>query len=185
MEDLEAIASAVRECTLCALHETRTQAVPGEGAHDASIFMVGEAPGRREDAAGRPFVGAAGKLLDEALREVGLLREEMFITSVLKCRPPGNRNPKAAEMAACRHYLAGQIRLVGPAVIVTLGRYGLRGITGRALKVAEARGRPLEYEGIPVVATYHPAAVMRNRRVRMPEFVADLEKAAGLAGGGR
>src|SRR5207249_7181685 len=126
-ETLEDLARQIRGCTLCRLHEGRTHAVPGEGPAGAKVLLVGEGPGRHEDEAGRPFVGAAGRVLDAALAKAGIPREDVFITNVVKCRPPENRRPRADEIAACRPYLAAQIRLVHPGVIVTLGDTALRG----------------------------------------------------------
>jgi DNA polymerase len=180
-EELERIAAEVRACTRCRLHEGRRKAVPGEGPSKAAIFLVGEAPGQKEDAAGRPFVGRAGKLLDRALREAGLRRWELFITNVVKCRPPDNRDPKADEIEACRPYLLRQIECVDPAVIVTLGAYGLRSLLQLKGSLEDHRGRELEFQERPVVATYHPAA-LRFGRARRKALVEDLRRAAEIAG---
>src|SRR5437879_12630818 len=118
---LEDLAARIRACTLCRLHEGRSHAVPGEGPPDAKLFLVGEAPGRHEDEEGRPFVGPAGTVLDAVLDKLGLSRHNVFITNVVKCRPPENRKPRADEIAACRPYLVAQIRAVPPAVLVALG----------------------------------------------------------------
>ncbi|TLZ57966.1 MAG: NUDIX domain-containing protein [Methanobacteriota archaeon] len=123
---LEDIASKVRGCTLCRLHQSRTCAVPGEGPIDAHVFLIGEAPGRQEDAAGQPFVGSAGKVLNKALAAARLSREDVFITNVVKCRPPANRAPTADEIEACRPYLRSQIEAVRPRVLVSLGSTALR-----------------------------------------------------------
>lgn len=144
--------------------------------------MVGEAPGREEDRLGRPFVGSAGKILDDALARSGLKRKDIFLTSILKCRPPQNRNPKASEIVACRPYLVRQIEAISPNVVVALGGFGFKGLTGTTPKIADMRGRRLEFEGIPVVLTYHPAAVLRNRRL-MRKFVNDLKRAKSLGEG--
>src|SRR5439155_1284485 len=153
------VAAKVRECTLCRLHRNRTRAVPGEGAVDADLFLIGEAPGRQEDAAGRPFVGSAGKVLNRALTAARISRKDVFITNLVKCRPPANRAPKADELEACRPYLQSQIEAVRPGVLVTLGSTALRSLQGPAAHLSEARGRDLAFDGIPVRATYHPAAV--------------------------
>src|SRR5256885_7140758 len=163
---LEEVAAKARECTLCRLHRNRTRAVPGEGPVDADLFLIGEAPGRQEDAAGRPFVGSAGKVLNKALTAARIPRKDVFITNLVKCRPPANRAPKADEMEACRPYLESQIQAVRPRVLVTLGSTALRSLQGPGARLSEARGRDLAFDGIPVRATYHPAAVLYNRRLQ-------------------
>ncbi len=162
---LASIADTIRVCTRCRLHATRRNAVPGEGDPRASILLVGEAPGRAEDASGRPFVGRAGRILDAALAAAHLRRGSVYITNVVKCRPPGNRRPKPDELAACRSYLMGQIACVRPRIIVTLGATALRGILGPGHELRDDRSRRLALSGIPVVATYHPAAVLYNRKL--------------------
>lgn len=176
-EALEATAGTIRLCTLCRLHEGRTNAVPGEGPVIAPVMLVGEAPGRDEDAAGRPFVGRAGQILDAALGAARLRRESVFITNVVKCRPPGNRRPKPDEAAACRNYLVAQIACVQPRVIVTLGATALRGVLGAGHELRSSRGKRLRLGGIPVVATYHPAAVLYNRGLDL-ELRRDLRRVA-------
>jgi DNA polymerase len=158
-------AAAIRSCTLCRLHVVRTEAVPGEGPLRAKILLLGEAPGKDEDIAGRPFVGHAGGILDRALEAAGLPRNTLFITNVVKCRPPGNRKPKPEEMEACRPYLLAQVTAVRPQVIVTLGSTALRGLIGPGHELKKSRGRPLWFGKVPVVATYHPAAVLYNRNL--------------------
>ena len=162
---IETTAAAVRVCKACRLHATRTTAVPGEGARDAAVLILGEAPGRDEDASGRPFVGRAGKVLNRALEAAGLPRESVFITNVVKCRPPGNRKPKAKERAACRPFLLAQIAAIRPKMIVTLGSTALRGLIGPGSDFKSARGRTLQFGEVPVRATYHPAAVLYNRNL--------------------
>ncbi len=174
---LEEVAAKVRECTLCRLHRSRTRAVPGEGPIDADLFLIGEAPGRQEDAAGRPFMGSAGRVLDRALTAARLSRQDVFITNVVKCRPPANRAPKADELEACRPYLQSQIEAVRPKVLVTLGSTALRSLQGPGAQLSEARGRDLALDGIPVRATYHPAAVLYNRRLEAALRV-DLRRVA-------
>lgn len=154
----------------------------GEGPTGAPVFLVGEGPGRAEDAAGRPFCGAAGRVLDEALARAGLPRERTFITNAVKCRPPGNRRPRASEVAACRPYLLAQLAAVRPRVLVTLGQVALRDVAGTGVALSEARGRWTEVEGMPFLATYHPAAVLYNRRL-LRTLVADLRKARRKAEG--
>src|SRR5437879_3368506 len=162
---LEDLAARIRGCTLCRLHEGREHAVPGEGPNDAKLFLVGEAPGRHEDEQGRPFVGAAGKVLDAILENAGLSRRDAFITNVVKCRPPQNRKPRPDEIAACRPYLVAQIRAVRPAVLVPLGDTAVTSLAGPAADFAAARRRSARFERTPVIATYHPAATLYNRRL--------------------
>src|SRR5881409_1042807 len=181
-ESLGALADRVRVCTLCRLHEGRTHAVPGEGPIRASLFLLGEGPGRHEDDQGRPFVGQAGKVLDAALKKTGLSRDEVFITNVVKCRPPDNRKPRADEAAACRPYLVDQIHAVQPKVIVTLGDTALKGLVGPGVALAKARRGSPRYEGIPILATYHPAAALYNRRLASV-LEADLARASKLVSG--
>ncbi|UCD91958.1 MAG: uracil-DNA glycosylase [Methanobacteriota archaeon] len=173
---LRRMAKEIRQCRKCSLSQRRKNAVPGEGPSNARIFLVGEAPGKAEDEKGEPFVGMAGRVLDEALKKAGLHRSKVFITSVLRCRPPNNRNPKAKEIAACRPYLESYVETISPRVLVALGSYGLRGLVGKTLKVGETRGKRLDYKGTPVIATYHPAAVLYNRKL-MRKLVSDLKKA--------
>ena len=178
---LEATAETIRACIRCRLHRTRSHAVPGEGPAGAAIFLVGEAPGRDEDASGRPFVGRAGRILDAAMRAARLPRDSVFITNVVKCRPPGNRRPKPDEAAACRTYLLAQIACVRPRVIVTLGATALRGVLGPGHELRTARGEDLRLGEIPVVATYHPAGVLYNRRLER-DLRRDLRRVARRVG---
>jgi DNA polymerase len=163
---LEAIAARVRFCTSCGLCKARTHAVPGEGTGVAGILLVGEAPGRNEDETGRPFCGAAGKNLDLALREAGIERSRVFVTSIVKCRPPGNRDPTPQEKAACRPYLLEQVEALRPRVIVALGRHGLSGLVGEVPQdFARLAGTFLEGPlGIPVFVSLHPAAVIYRQK---------------------
>ncbi|TLZ43817.1 MAG: NUDIX domain-containing protein [Methanobacteriota archaeon] len=179
-EDLARTADAVRVCTRCRLHKGRTRAVPGEGPVGASLFLIGEAPGRSEDATGRPFVGSAGKVLTEALTAARIRRESVFITNVVKCRPAGNRAPREDEAAACRPYLLGQIAAVRPKVIVTLGATALRAIAGPRAELRIARGGVLLMGRVPVIPTYHPAAVLYNRELGS-DLRSDFRTARGHA----
>ncbi len=172
-------AARIRVCTRCRLHEGRALAVPGEGPLGAAVFLLGEAPGREEDASGRPFVGAAGKVLDAALAAARLARDSVYITNVVKCRPPENRYPKADEAEACRPYLLAEIAAVRPAVLVTLGSTSLHGLLGPGRELKDARGKTLEFEGLPLVATYHPAAVLYNRRLER-DLRNDLRRVARI-----
>jgi uracil-DNA glycosylase family 4 len=163
-EDLAAIARLVEECRKCGLGHSRTRTVPGEGQSAARLVCVGEAPGQTEDETGRPFVGRAGQLLNDILKAIGLAREEVFICNVLKCRPPGNRTPEPMEAAACSPYLHRQLELIRPKVILALGKPAASTLLGQAASVSlgEMRGKVHRYRGIPLVVTYHPAALLRN-----------------------
>ncbi len=159
---LEQIAQAVSTCTKCPLHTTRTHTVPGEGAAKARLMFIGEAPGADEDRLGRPFVGAAGQLLDKMIRAMGFGREQVFIANILKCRPPGNRDPQEHEVAACSPYLRAQIALIGPAAICSLGRHASNALLERNGSLGALRGRFFEYRGIPLMPTFHPSYLLRT-----------------------
>jgi uracil-DNA glycosylase len=161
--DLEEVAQVCAGCRRCGLAETRTSTVFADGNPDARVMVVGEAPGANEDATGLPFVGAAGKLLDLLLLSVGLSRRDsVYICNVIKCRPPGNRNPQAAEIQACAPYLRRQIELVKPEVILAVGTFAGQLLSGKEETLGRLRGQVFRYEGIPLVVTYHPAALLRN-----------------------
>jgi DNA polymerase len=163
------IATEVSGCTRCALHRGRTQAVPGEGNPISDVLLVGEGPGAREDATGRPFVGPAGQLLNELLRSIGWAREDVFIANVVKCRPPGNRDPEPEEVAACGTYLERQERALDPAVIVTLGRHSL----GRYLpgaRISAVHGSLRRAGGRFIFPMYHPAAALHQASLRETLF---------------
>jgi uracil-DNA glycosylase len=149
-------------CPRCRLAETRQHVVFGEGSTTADIVVVGEAPGAEEDRTGRPFVGAAGKLLNLLLGSVGFSRDEVYICNVLKCRPPGNRNPQPDEVEACSPYLLRQVELIGPKVILACGTFAAQTLLRTALPIGRLRGGVHEYQGVPLVPTYHPAALLRN-----------------------
>ncbi len=176
---LEEVAGEVRACTLCRLHEGRTHTVPGEGSGGGGVLLVGEAPGQEEDRRGRPFVGRAGSILDEALRKAGLRRSQVFITNAVKCRPPDNRTPRADELRACLPYLLRQVEVLRPAVIVTLGTAALRTLLGSGQPIRDLEGTLLALGDLPVVATYHPAG-RRGRRLRR-RLVEDLRRARAIA----
>lgn len=180
---LQEIAAQVRVCTRCRLHEGRTNAVPGEGPNRARVLLLGEAPGQAEDATGRPFVGRAGKVLDRALDAADLDRESVFITNVVKCRPPSNRKPKPDEIAACAPYLAAQIEVLRPRVVVTLGATALRRLSKSGGRLRDLRGRLIDAPDARIVATYHPAAIRygRDREARLQE---DLRTAAHASASG-
>ena len=167
---LAAIAAEVRACTRCALAARRTVAVPGEGNVLSDVLLVGEGPGAREDATGRPFVGPAGQLLTELLRAIGWERQDVFITNVVKCRPPGNRDPEPAEMAACGPYLDAQERALDPAVVVTLGRHSLgRYLPGARIGAVHGQLRRGP-AGQHVFPMYHPAAALHQASLRETLF---------------
>ena len=162
--DIEAIRSRAMVCTDCRLAETRTQVVWSAGNLDSDVLFIGEAPGFHEDKQGVAFVGAAGKLLDTVLAEVGLDRDQVAIVNVIKCRPPNNRDPLPDEIESCRPYLEAQLAHMRPAVIVTLGNFATRFITGLQIGITKARGQLFEYGGATVVPTFHPAAALRGGR---------------------
>jgi uracil-DNA glycosylase len=161
--DWDALAERVAACTRCRLCEKRTNTVFGVGDREADWMLIGEAPGENEDRQGEPFVGQAGKLLDNMLRALSLARgENVFIANVLKCRPPGNRNPEPDEVARCEPYLKRQVALVKPKIIVALGRFAAQSLLKSEGSIASMRGRVHEYEGVPVIVTYHPAYLLRS-----------------------
>jgi len=161
--DWEQLADAVAHCTKCKLSTTRTQGVLGVGDRNADWLIVGEAPGADEDAQGEPFVGQAGKLLDAMLGAIDLARgNKVYITNVLKSRPPGNRNPEPDEIAACMPYLLAQIELIRPRLIVALGRFAAQTLLQTDEAIARLRGRVHQYQGVPLIVTYHPAYLLRN-----------------------
>jgi DNA polymerase len=164
-QELEAIAAEVRVCTRCALHTGRKNAVPGEGPAESQILFIGEGPGFHENEQGRPFVGAAGKLLEDLLSSIGLTRQQVFICNVVKCRPPGNRDPLPDEILACAPYLDRQIAAIRPRVIVTLGRYSLARYFPAA-RISEMHGRARSVDGRMVMAMYHPAAALHQPSLR-------------------
>lgn len=165
MDSLTEIARQVSNCTDCPLNKTRTNTVPGDGPETASIMIIGEAPGYNEDQQGRPFVGAAGRLLDQLLRSIDMKREEVFITNTVKCRPINNRDPLLDETAACKKYLDRQINLISPQVIVTLGRYALSAFMPNA-KISNVRGIAQNVNNQIVFPVYHPAAALRQNKFR-------------------
>jgi DNA polymerase len=164
-DSLEKVAAEVRACTRCPLHKGRKNAVPGEGPPDADIMFIGEGPGFHENEQGRPFVGAAGKFLDELLAGAGLSRDRVWIGNVVKCRPPGNRDPQPDELAACGDYLDRQIELINPKVIVTLGRFSMARYFPNA-KISAIHGQAKTVGGRLVVAMYHPAAALHQQSLR-------------------
>lgn len=169
-DSLAAVAAEVAGCTRCALATGRTHTVPGEGNPQARLMLVGEGPGATEDATGRPFVGAAGELLTQILGSIGIPREDVFIANIVKCRPPQNRKPLPDEMTACLPYLHRQIRLVQPKVLVALGGTAAEGLLGVKQTLGQLRGAVHTLGGIPLVVTYHPAALLRNPNWKKPTW---------------
>ena len=164
-KQLGELAQQIRQCAKCPLHRTRTIAVPGEGPVSALVMFVGEAPGRREDQTGKPFVGSAGNVLSELLKAHGMVRRECFITSIVKCRPPENRLPTGREVAACTtHYLAEQITLINPKIIVLLGGVAAKTLLG-INRLSGSLGKPIEHNGRTYLITHHPAAKFYRPKV--------------------
>ena len=170
LSSLKAIAEAVEACTRCPLYKTANKGVPGAGAAKARLVCVGEAPGANEDETGLPFVGAAGALLTKILAAVELTREEVFITNVVKHRPPGNRNPTPNEIEACSPYLVRQLQLIKPKVIVAFGTFAAQTLLNTKTPIGKLRGEVHRYHGIPLVVTYHPAALLRNPSWKRPTW---------------
>lgn len=161
IETLAEVAGQVKVCEKCALHFSRKNAVPGEGPSDAEMMFIGEGPGFYENEQGRPFVGQAGKFLEELLAEVGLAREQVFIANVVKCRPPGNRDPLPEELMACNGYLDRQIEAINPCIIVTLGRFSMAKFLPNT-KISEIHGRPTWVNQRLIVPMFHPAAALHQ-----------------------
>jgi uracil-DNA glycosylase len=167
---LDEIAAAVAACTQCGLYKGATNPVPGEGSADADFMCVGEAPGAKEDETGRPFVGQAGQLLTKILGAIELKREDVFIGNVLKHRPPGNRNPLPDEVKACSPYLIRQIELIRPKVILAMGLFAAQTLLETKLTIGKLRGQIHRYYGVPLIVTYHPAALLRNPSWKRPTW---------------
>lgn len=183
---LAQVAKEVSVCTKCQLHFSRKQAVPGEGPPNAEILFIGEGPGFHENDQGRPFVGAAGRFLEELLESIGMTREQVFITNVVKCRPPGNRDPRPEEIDTCTgNYLDRQVQAINPKVIVTLGRYSM-GLYLPNAKISDVHGQALRVKGRLVVPMYHPAAALHQGSLKpvverdfakLPELIAQAADA--------
>jgi DNA polymerase len=170
LQTLDALSAMVASCTRCPLYSTATNPVPGEGNANAELMLVGEAPGATEDETGRPFVGAAGQLLTKILGAIDLRREDVFICNVLKHRPPGNRNPRPEEVTACSPYLVRQIELIRPKVIIALGTFAAQTLLDTKLSIGKLRGQIHRYFGVPLIVTYHPAALLRNPSWKRPTW---------------
>jgi DNA polymerase len=191
VSELTDLAARIAGCQDCGLARTRTRAVPGAGPEHAEVMFVGEGPGYNEDQQGEPFVGQAGQFLNDLIRSVGMQRKDVFICNVVKCRPPGNRDPLPDEIAACRKHLERQIELIDPKVVVTLGRYSLQHfLPGQA--ISRVHGRPTVREGRHVLPMYHPAAALHQGSLRaviiddmkrLPEVLARAQDAAAVTTG--
>ncbi len=168
--ELETVHSEIRACTKCELHKSRTNAVPGEGPSNAVVMFVGEGPGHNEDKEGRPFVGAAGKLLNEMLESIGLKRGEVFITNIVKCRPPDNRSPRQVEIEACNPYLQSQIELISPRIICPLGTPAIKTLMGPEYSATNIHGKPLGKGQVVFLPMYHPAAALYDASLRKVLF---------------
>lgn len=168
--DIGGLAARVAECRKCGLCEGRTKTVPGEGPADARLVVVGEGPGKTEDETGRPFVGRAGELLTEILAAIGLPREQVFICNVVKCRPPDNRKPLPDEIAACVPYLHRQIDVIRPAVLLAMGATAAETLLSTRQSLSSLRERVHDFRGIPLIVTYHPAALLRNPHWKKPTW---------------
>jgi len=169
-ESLDAHLVAINQCEKCGLCESRTNFVYGIGNPHADIMFVGEAPGRDEDLQGVPFVGRAGKLLDKILEAMKLSRDDVYIANILKCRPPGNRDPQPDEMQTCIPYLKEQIRLIRPKFLVALGRIAAHGLLETTTPLGRLRGQWHSFDGIPMIVTYHPAALLRFQQYKRPTW---------------
>lgn len=186
MSELTDLYAEIARCTRCALSQSRINAVPGEGPEKATVMFIGEAPGFHENQQGRPFVGAAGKFLDELLASINLRREDVYICNVVKCRPPGNRDPLPEEIEACRPFLDRQIELVRPKIIITLGRYSMARYFPNA-SISQIHGRPRKIGGVIYYPMYHPAAALHQPRYRadierdvlkIPQLLAEIDRMA-------
>jgi len=180
---LDAIAGEVAACTRCQLSMNRRRVVPGEGSLDPPVLFVGEGPGEEEDRTGRPFVGAAGKYLDKWIAAAGLDRRRCFIANCVKCRPPQNREPHPDELGACLPYLERQLAILAPRVIVCLGRIAAQALLGTTTGVGALRGKVHDRRGIPLIATYHPSAVLRDQSLRAAVWE-DLKRLKGMLADG-
>jgi len=179
---LDVLAEGIGACAHCGLCAQRTRAVPGEGAPQPEILFVGEGPGADEDRQGRPFVGAAGQLLDKMIAVMGFARDEVFIANVVKCRPPGNRNPEPEEVAACLPWLERQVDALRPKIICTLGNIPLRALSGEERPgITRRRGRPFTWRGYPVIPTFHPSYLLRNAAGKKPAWE-DLKQVLAAIG---
>lgn len=174
---LAELAAEAAVCTACRLVEQRTQAVFADGSDTADLMFIGEGPGQHEDLQGVPFVGRGGQLLNELLAHVGLAREEVYIANVVKCRPPKNRDPQPDEIDACKHFLADQIRLVDPRVVMTMGNFSTKLLLKTQTGITRMRGNVIPWWGRMVIPTFHPAAALRNGPAMVDTMKGDFELA--------
>jgi len=181
---LTTLKAEVGRCTRCELSRSRKSVVFGEGSERARVVFVGEAPGEEEDRQGRPFVGRAGKLLDQMIERIGLNRRDVFICNVLKCRPPNNRDPEAREVEACRDYLVAQLALIKPHLICTLGKHAYNTLMGVDARITKVRGLLTSYKGTKLLPTYHPSYLLRNQGA-IKEAYEDMEKVKSLLAGSK
>jgi uracil-DNA glycosylase len=161
--DINQIRGEIMRCQKCKLHETKKNYVPGEGSLTPDIMFIGEGPGETEDNFGKPFIGKAGQLLDKIIAKMGYSRETVFIGNIVKCRPPQNRDPEAEEVAACKPYIVNQIQVLKPKVIVCLGRVALNNLMGKMYAITRVRGQQFEFMGIPMIPTFHPSYILRQK----------------------
>ena len=177
---LQLLAKEAAGCVRCRLHEGRSNVVFGEGNPESDLMFIGEGPGRHEDEQGLPFVGRSGELLSSLLEAVGLSRSQVYIANVVKCRPPGNRDPRQDEIDECKGYLAEQIRLVDPAVVITLGNFSTKLLLKTEVGITRMRGQAYPWWGRHVVPTFHPAAALRGRSQVVEQMQADIELALSV-----
>lgn len=170
----EELEQACKECTKCKLCNNRNNVVIGKGNKNANIMFIGEGPGADEDIKGIPFVGKAGQLMDKAFQAIGIEKEEVYIANIVKCRPPNNRNPEYEEAEICKEYLETQIKLVNPEIIVLLGSVALKNILGKEYGITASRGKWFEKDGIKILPTFHPAALLRDEDKKI-DFFKDLK----------
>lgn len=173
-QSIEEIKAEVEKCTKCGLCQTRTNTVFADGNPDADIMFIGEGPGADEDKTGIPFVGKAGQLMNQAFKGLGIKREEVYIANIVKCRPPGNRNPLKNEADSCLDYLRSQVLLVKPKIVVLLGNVALKNILGEQYGITSCRGKWVEKKGIKYMPTFHPAALLRDESKKI-DFWNDLK----------
>jgi DNA polymerase len=188
--DMAELNRQIQQCRQCRLHESKTNYVPGEGSSRPDIVFIGEGPGQTEDQFGRPFIGNAGQLLDRIIEKMGYRREDVFIGNVVKCRPPNNREPLADEVRACMPFLLRQIELLAPKVIVCLGRVALNNLLGTSHTMGRIRGQQLSFNGVPVIATYHPSYILHKKEKEeisqaKREVWQDMQKVLAIVSGPR
>jgi len=176
---MEELRARIGDCRLCKLHKGRTNLVFGVGDPGAELMFIGEGPGRDEDMQGEPFVGLAGQLLTKIIQAMGYNRSDVYIANIVKCRPPQNRAPEPDEVDACVGFLMSQVDIIRPKVIVCLGNVAVQSLFGPTLKITKARGKFLEWQGIPVMPTYHPAFLLRNANMKKPVWE-DMQKVMKL-----